>query len=47
MVGEVHDDAFGGAGFGAGVRGRVRVFWLLVSWVGMVGKAGMVGHEGL
>lgn len=47
LVGEIHNDAFRGAGFGAGVRSPGGVLWLLVSGVGMVGEAGVVGDEGL
>ena len=47
VVGEIHNDAFRGAGFGTSVRGRGGVFLLLVSGVGLFGEAGVVGHEGL
>ena len=47
VVGEIHDDAVGGAGFGASVRGFGGVLLLFVSGLGLAGQFAVVGYEGV
>lgn len=47
LVGQIHNDAFRGAGFGVSVWGLGGVLLLFVSGVGLAGEVGVVGDERL
>ena len=47
MVGEIHDDALGGTGFGISVRGFGGILLLSVSRLGLAGQFAVVGYEGV